>query len=153
MTLLSGGSNVLVHDSGVRGLTIGLKNLKATKTIRDTADHVFDCEPGVPKAELLRFFLKNKSQAALFLAGIPGDVGGGVVMNAGISENIEPREFVDIVDEIDVLRFSDLTIKTYKKDELLWSYRHCQGWALGSHHAGSGAISKGRGRRNWQKSS
>src|SRR5690606_21756665 len=41
---------------------------------------------------------------AVFLTGIPGDMGGGVVMNAGIGEMIKPREFCEIVEWVEVMR-------------------------------------------------
>ena len=59
---------------------------------------------GTSKSELLKIFLKHKLAPALFLAGIPGDVGGGVVMNAGVGESFTPREFVEITDWIEVLK-------------------------------------------------
>ena len=64
------------------------------------------------------------------LAGLPGQVGGGVVMNAGVGEMLEPREFREIVSEVEVLK-PDGTIKNYKSSELKWDYRHCEGWKPG----------------------
>ncbi len=64
------------------------------------------------------------------MAGIPGDVGGGVVMNAGVAENMQPREFCELVFSIKVLK-EDLSIQEYLFEDLQWSYRHCEGWKPG----------------------
>lgn len=71
------------------------------------------------------------------MSGIPGDVGGGIVMNAGISENFKPREFVEIVESFEVLKWNpkgeglEFEVKTYNANEITWSYRHCSGWQPG----------------------
>lgn len=129
ITVLGGGSNVLISDKGIRGLVIHLS--KFTGTIIEEKEgrlHIFSLS-GTPKSELLKIFLRYKLAPALFLAGLPGDVAGGVVMNAGVAELYSPREFNEIVDWIRVLRGQ--TIHTYTRDQLKWSYRHCEGWKPG----------------------
>lgn len=141
MTILGAGSNVLISDQGLRGLTLVLKKFsKYEVAIHEvTADEVATddqqvsiiCEAGVAKSELLKIFLKYQKAPALFLAGLPGEVSGGVVMNAGVSEeHISPREFVSITDWVEVLK-PDGKIQRYQRDELQWSYRHCEGWRPG----------------------
>lgn len=130
VTFLSGGTNVLIHDLGVSGLVLHLKALKQVRTQERGGRFEIEADCGVAKSELLKIFLKAKLAPALFLAGIPGDVGGGIVMNAGVGEAINPREFEEITDWIDVLRPSG-GIERLKKTDLSWSYRHCQGWAPG----------------------
>jgi UDP-N-acetylmuramate dehydrogenase len=130
VTVLAGGSNVLVSDQGVDGLVICLKYFNYLKTGSEGGVFRISCDSGVAKSELLKTYLKNKLAPAVFLAGIPGDVGGGVVMNAGIAESIKPREFVEIVESIEVLK-PDLSVKKYMNADLNWSYRHCNGWQPG----------------------
>lgn len=127
VTILSGGSNVLVSDRGIKGLTVCLRRLtQITHEIKD--DKIFiDCLAGTAKSELLKVFLKNQLTPALFLAGLPGDVGGGVVMNAGVAENITPREFMEMVDSIEVMT-AEGEIKELKKSDLTIKYRHTDGW-------------------------
>ena len=127
---LSGGTNVLIHDEGVSGLVLHLKALKQVKTRESAGRLEIEADCGVSKSELLKIFLKAKLAPALFLAGIPGDVGGGIVMNAGIGEAITPREFVEITDWVEVLRPSG-EVQKLEKTDLAWSYRHCEGWAPG----------------------
>ncbi|MFZ3228650.1 MAG: UDP-N-acetylmuramate dehydrogenase [Pseudobdellovibrio sp.] len=130
VTILSGGSNVLISDSGVRGLTICLnKFAEITSEIKDGRIWI-ECLSGTAKSELLKIFLKQQLPPALFLAGIPGDVGGGVVMNAGVAEAFQPREFMELVDWIEVLTDKN-EIKRYLKTDLKISYRHCDGWQPG----------------------
>ncbi len=135
VTVISGGTNVLVSDKGVRGLVVSMAKLSGVLRAELGMSERFEveCWAGTPKVELLKIFLKAKLMPALFLAGIPGDVGGGVAMNAGVGEMIAPREFVEIVDWIDVLRVSGTKAETVRlwNTDLRWSYRHCDGWLPG----------------------
>lgn len=178
VTVLGGGTNVLVSDRGVRGLVIALKKFSsaivtisesAHGTTQDAASAAptpetkaksanesarpyqaledalrkssavnethgkrleIECLSGTSKSELLKIFLKHKLEPALFLAGLPGDVGGGIAMNAGVGEMMQPREFVELTDWVEVLK-PDGGTRRYLRDELQWSYRHCMGWQPG----------------------
>ncbi len=130
ISILGGGSNVLISDHGIKGLTICLRKFSHT-TIKTANDNLYiETLSGTSKSELLKIFLKHKSTPALFLAGLPGDVGGGVVMNAGVAENVEPREFMQLVDWIEVMD-SNLNIRRIQKSDLKISYRHTEGWQPG----------------------
>ncbi len=127
ITILGGGSNVLISDAGVKGLAICLKKFSQT-TIKTANDNLYiETLSGTSKSELLKIFLKYRVTPALFMAGLPGDVGGGVVMNAGVAENFEPREFMQLVDWIEVIDL-DLKIHRIEKSKLKVSYRHTDGW-------------------------
>ena len=126
-TVIGGGSNILVSDEGIKGLTICLRRLTGCSSVIKDDRLFIDCCAGTPKSELLKIFLKNQLAPALFLAGLPGDVGGGIVMNAGVAEAFEPREFMDMVNSIDVMTL-DGNIKTIQKSELQIKYRHTDGW-------------------------
>jgi len=127
LTILGGGSNVLISDGGVEGLTICLKKLSGV-TVDLSEDRItMDCLAGTSKSELLKIFLKHQLAPALFLAGLPGDVGGGVVMNAGVAEMFQPREFMELVESIEVMT-ADGEVKTLKKSDLTVAYRHTDGW-------------------------
>ena len=126
-SIIGGGTNVLVSDQGIRGLTICLKKFSQLKIVEDSNDLIVDCLSGTGKSELLKIFLKYKLAPALFLAGLPGDVGGGVVMNAGVAENHNPREFMELVDWIEVMK-SDGVVERIQKNNLKIKYRHTDGW-------------------------
>jgi UDP-N-acetylmuramate dehydrogenase len=130
ITILGGGSNVLISDDGVPGLTICLRQFAQINSKIENNKLYIEALSGTGKNELLKVFLKNKLAPALFLAGLPGDVGGGVVMNAGVAEAFVPREFMDVVDEIQVMDF-DGNVKNIDKKDLKISYRHTDGWQPG----------------------
>ena len=131
LTILGGGSNVLVSDHGVEGLVICLKNFVGATSSIEGQNFMIEATSGTSKSELLKIFLKNKLAPALFLAGLPGDVGGGIVMNAGVSEAMVPREFGEIVDWIEVLRWDSLKVERISTKDMHWSYRHSEGWQPG----------------------
>ena len=148
VSILGGGTNVLISDQGVRGLVISLRRLtgisldktevQSQATVTAAAAGGSTASPtltfwalaGTPKSEILKYFLKVKSSAALFLAGLPGQVGGGVVMNAGVSEKLTPREFCEIIEAVEVLR-PDGTLEIIDSQKIKWGYRHCEGWRPG----------------------
>ncbi len=51
-------------------------------------------------------------------------------MNAGVSEEFKPREFMELVDWIEVIRPNE-KIRRVPKAELKVGYRHCEGWQPG----------------------
>ena len=130
VSVLSGGTNTLISDKGVEGLVMSLQKLNTYSSWEENGCLHIRALAGVPKAEIMRLFLEYKLAGALFLCGLPGDVGGGVVMNAGIGQkDIFPREFKDIVDWVTVIREAKL-IKIFKKD-ITWGYRFSEGWEPG----------------------
>ncbi|MGZ3745974.1 MAG: UDP-N-acetylmuramate dehydrogenase [Pseudobdellovibrionaceae bacterium] len=133
LTLFGGGTNVLISDKGVRGLVMCMRRFSGLESKEIHGRLEVTALAGTGKSELLKVFLKNKLSPALFLAGLPGDVGGGVVMNAGVAEAYVPREFVEITDWIEVLRCENgnFTIHRFTKNQLHWQYRHSQGWQPG----------------------
>jgi UDP-N-acetylmuramate dehydrogenase len=136
--ILGGGTNILVPDEGLSGLVILLSKLKQdSATLGAEASPFTENEKikfwisaSAPKSELLKIFLRLKLAPACFLAGLPGQVGGGVVMNAGVSESLRPREFCEIVEAVEVLRPGG-NLEIINGSALKWSYRHCDGWAPG----------------------
>ena len=77
--VLGCGSNLLVSDSGYRGLVIRTAGLKALRFdgCRVTAG------AGLSLAALAREAAAHDLGSLAFASGIPGSVGGGVLMNAG----------------------------------------------------------------------
>ncbi len=132
--VLGGGSNVLIADEGIRGLVISMRSLKglSEEIVHTDQGPVLKllCLAGTSKMELLKVFLKHKLAPALFLAGLPGDIGGGIVMNAGVAEGFHPREFGELVEWIEVVTLSGQTNRIYS-DHIQWTYRHSQGWQEG----------------------
>lgn len=82
--VLGAGSNVLVSDAGVRGLVLVLSE-GPFRAISRKEDLVVQCGAGVSLPRLLLCLLDWGLTGAECLAGIPGTVGGALVMNAGAS--------------------------------------------------------------------
>lgn len=78
--LLGRGSNVLVADGGVRGIVI--KTGRGQEGVRYDGSRVV-AECGVSLPQLSRAAATRGLSGLEFAAGIPGSIGGGVVMNAG----------------------------------------------------------------------
>ncbi|RPI75506.1 MAG: UDP-N-acetylmuramate dehydrogenase [Desulfobacteraceae bacterium] len=77
------GSNLLVQDEGVRGCVILLRGSLAHVAEDTENSNLLKAGSGLDLTELLNF-CKQKGRAGLeFLAGIPGTLGGAIVMNAG----------------------------------------------------------------------
>ena len=74
------GSNILVKDSGIRGLVICTKDMK--EKIKLINNKVFvPCS--IKCGELTRFGIEHKLSPTVFFSGIPGTIGGALAMNAG----------------------------------------------------------------------
>ena len=133
ITVLGKGTNVLISDEGVKGLVVCLTKLNSFQEWKEEGRLRIKAQAGLPKAQLMQIFLKRGLAPALFLCGLPGDLGGGLVMNAGVGQNIVPREFKDIVDWIKVINTesSALPVKIFKKEEIKWGYRASRGWRPG----------------------
>jgi UDP-N-acetylmuramate dehydrogenase len=131
VTVLGGGTNVLVSDLGIEGLVVCMKELKGVISEEREGRLHINAMAGSGKSELTKIFIKRKLAPALFLCGLPGDVGGGVVMNAGVAEAFVPREFVEITDWVEVLDSNTLKIRRLNRSEIQWTYRHSSGWQPG----------------------
>lgn len=133
VTYLGGGSNVLISDKGVRGLVLCFKDFVGIVDESDDTKLRIRCKAGTLKMKAMRRFLKADLAPSLFLSGLPGDLAGGVVMNAGVSENLKPKEFVEIVESFKVLkpRGDDFVEREYKNQDVDWDYRKSSGWQPG----------------------
>lgn len=81
IVLLGAGSNLLIGDRGLPGLAIGTRYLRQTYFDSETGQVTADA--GVPIAILARQLAHRGWQGLEWAIGIPGTVGGAVVMNAG----------------------------------------------------------------------
>jgi len=80
-TILGNGSNILVSDKGIRGLTIIFGQEFAKIDSQDNSVLVVDC--GALLSKVAKFASKKSLAGMEFAAGIPGSIGGAVYMNAG----------------------------------------------------------------------
>lgn len=109
ITILGGGSNVLIGDKGIRGLVI--KNNTGTITIRgmkgkfeagETKGSVFiEADSGVVFNTLVRFTVEEGLGGLEVHLGLPGTVGGAIFMN---SKWTKPVRYVgDAVYQVTIL--------------------------------------------------
>ena len=78
--ILGNGSNILVSDSGYRGVIIEIGS--AYSGVR-MLDDIVVAKAGTTMAKLSHFAMENNLTGLEFASGIPGTVGGGIIMNAG----------------------------------------------------------------------
>lgn len=117
LTVIGNGSNLLVSDAGLRGVVLEFG--KEASGIRiEQGDHLI-AAAGTLLSETAGFAAKNALSGMEFAAGIPGSVGGAVVMNAGAYGG----EMKDILSGVRVLTAAG-EIKVRQAEELDMSYRH-----------------------------
>lgn len=101
--LIGGGSNILVADEGLPGITLILgKSFAGITVIKEVDDRVYvKVKAGCSLANLLKWCLDQGLSGLEFAAGIPGTVGGALVMNAGAwgSEISQVVTSVTVMDE------------------------------------------------------
>ncbi len=85
LTLLGAGSNLLVSDRGLPGLVICTRHLRQTHFDQETGRVTVGA--GEPIARLAWQAADKGWQGLEWAVGIPGTVGGAVVMNAGAHNN------------------------------------------------------------------
>jgi UDP-N-acetylmuramate dehydrogenase len=68
ISLLGGGTNVLVSDQGVKGLVIHSIHLNRTQILEQGDNLRIEAECGAPKSEVLKIFLKYRLQPAVFFS-------------------------------------------------------------------------------------
>ncbi|HET7272922.1 MAG TPA: UDP-N-acetylmuramate dehydrogenase [Rubrobacter sp.] len=126
VTVLGGGTNVLVRDGGIRGLTIRLAKSLTNVEVEGTR---VSADAGVLYPVLANTTAGRGLAGLEFATGIPGTVGGAVYMNAGAygSETTEVLDWADV--------FRDHQVVRMKNEDLDLSYRHSalhenQGWVV-----------------------
>ena len=94
--LVLGGTNVIVRDKGLRGMVMQLSHLS---NIQEEANQLVYAQAGVRLPRLMQFALGRSLSGMEWAAGIPGTLGGGVVMNAGtrLGEMQDVLAAVDLV--------------------------------------------------------
>lgn len=78
--ILGNGSNLLVSDQGYHGVILQIGSRMSRITVQDGR---ITAEAGAALAQVARTAMENGLTGLEFASGIPGTVGGGMVMNAG----------------------------------------------------------------------
>ncbi len=128
VTIIGGGSNILVSDKGIRGLVIILRELKSFPWLSDD-DHTnvtkqdettIGADAGERLSTVCRFAMDQGLSGLEFAAGIPGTLGGAIMMNAGTAG----WDISSVIASVDVIDTQSLTYHTIKKENLAFSYRN-----------------------------
>ena len=113
--VVGNGSNLLVSDDGYRGVIINLFNNFSDITVEG---NTITASAGALLGKIGYTALKNSLTGFEFATGIPGTLGGAVVMNAGANGG----EMKDVLSEVTVLT-KEGELLTLKADELELGYR------------------------------
>ena len=112
-------TNLIVRDGGYRGVLISMKRLQGAVWERDAQGGALArVEAGVPVAEVVRVAARDGFTGMEFCAGIPGSVGGAVMMNAGAYGS----EIRDVIEEATLMNGRGELLRREKK-ELAFAYR------------------------------
>jgi len=91
------GSNLLVRDGGLRGCAVSLERIRDVRIERRTDDGAeLWLDAGASTGKVLSFATRENLGGVEFLGGVPGTVGGGMIMNAGTYLG----EFKDVTVEV-----------------------------------------------------
>ena len=112
--VLGKGSNVLVSDAGIAGAVIDLARLNRLDFL---PDGTVRAEAGAALGHLVDEAVRRGWGGLEYLAGIPGSVGGALVMNAGVPEH----EFGDVV--TDALLVEERRLAQWPVERLGLRYR------------------------------
>lgn len=117
LVVLGNGSNMLFEDEGYDGSVLHVsKALNQIEFIDDTTIRAF---AGVENGELALWLAGHELGGFEFASGIPGTIGGAVIMNAGAynGEMVDVLSGVGYIDEDGLLQYATA-------DQLELGYRH-----------------------------
>tara|TARA_B110000046_G_scaffold34973_1_gene38051 strand:- start:254 stop:1147 length:894 start_codon:yes stop_codon:yes gene_type:complete len=114
--IIGAGSNILIRDNGIKGISLLTKNLN---NITMDEKGVITAESGANDIQVARFARENERTDLEFLVGIPGTIGGGIRMNSGAFGS----EFKDVLIDVNAINQSG-ELKTFTSEELGMKYRH-----------------------------
>jgi len=112
--VIGNGSNLLVSDSGVRGVVLNLE--RGLNQLKTDGELVY-AESGARLTKFVDFCIQLGLKGVEMLAGIPGTVGGGVIMNAGAYGG----EISDFLSEVEIIR--EGKVECIKKEAAQFAYR------------------------------
>lgn len=115
-SFIGNGSNLLVGDKGIRGVVIEMTEPMGNIEVQGTR---ITAQAGAMLSKIANTAASNGLGGMEFAAGIPGSVGGAVVMNAGAYGG----EMKDIIERVYVLDENGAQLEL-DRDALDLGYRH-----------------------------
>lgn len=115
--VVGNGSNLLVSDKGYRGCIINIG-----KGIGDISvdGNIIKSQAGVILSKLSRIACENSLTGLEFASGIPGSVGGAIVMNAGAYGG----EMKDVVKSVTLFDVATGEVVIKNNEEMDFGYRY-----------------------------
>ena len=114
--IMGNGSNLVVKDSGVRGVIISLsKNFEKVELLDGLT---LRADAGITLAKLAGFAAEHELSGLEFASGIPGTLGGAVYMNAGAYGG----EMKDLIETVRIIN-EDGNEFAMDNSELAFDYR------------------------------
>lgn len=117
LRVIGNGTNLLILDSGIRGLVINLN--KGFKKI-EFSDKIVKVGAGVSLVHLGKLALNRELSGLEFACNIPGVLGGAIINNASFKGNC----MADVVQDVTFLSEENRIEKIYKPI-LNFDYRKC----------------------------
>ena len=117
LTIIGNGSNLLISDKGIKGITLMIKLEKID--MREKNDTIqITVGAGEKIGKLAQICLQNEITGLEELSGIPGTIGGAIRMNAGA----HGKEMKDITKKVRCIDYQGKEIEL-ANDELQFDYR------------------------------
>jgi UDP-N-acetylmuramate dehydrogenase len=113
--VLGNGSNLLVSDEGYRGVILAVAEKMSEVKVEG---NTIIAQAGAPMSKIARVALENGLTGFEFASGIPGTIGGGVVMNAGAYDG-ELKQVVTYVRVVD----AEGNLLELDNDDMEFGYR------------------------------
>jgi UDP-N-acetylenolpyruvoylglucosamine reductase len=116
--LLGRGSNLLIRDGGIRGVVISLAHEHFSRI--EVEGMRLTCGAGAKLKNVAQEAKRRGIAGMEFMEGIPGNIGGGLRMNAGAMQS----EMFAVVESV---RFMDRSGNVHERpaSEVPVEYRHC----------------------------
>jgi UDP-N-acetylmuramate dehydrogenase len=118
VTVIGLGSNLIVRDGGVPGVTVRLGRGFNEVTVED--NHRIRAGTAVPDVKVARAAQEAAIAGLSFMRGIPGAIGGALRMNGGAYG----RETKDALIEARGVDRSG-TVRVFSNADMSYTYRHC----------------------------
>ena len=116
ITVIGAGSNTLIRDKGIKGLTIKLGKAFAFHNLVDK--NILEVGSATLDRNVSIFALENSLSGLEFLSCIPGSIGGAIIMNSGCYN----EEISKILISFKTVNFSGEE-KEFEKKDIKFFYR------------------------------
>lgn len=117
VTILGAGSNVIAPDEGIAGIVLRMR--QEAGCVDFASDHRIRADAGIMLWDLVRSASERGYGGLEPLAGVPGTVGGAVVMNAG-TRDVDTASLLASVDAVD----PEGVRRSLSRNDIAYGYRH-----------------------------